>query len=232
MPGQAIADATRFGLYEWNLEIMSLDGRSIGSLRVSGMGQGPPPAGATRNITAANHVVIGGTGAFLGARGYMGAPLDAPQMSASPPVRSMTESPANRRINGGGALRQSVYVLPMLAPEIVTGPNGPAVFHGDLKTLVTAANPASAGETMILRMTGLGPTIPAVEPGDPFPADVLQQVNSPVDALVNGGAAEVVNSIGWPATVGEYRIDVRIPDSTPAGIASSVCPAVMRRCCQ
>src|SRR5262249_5183271 len=59
-PGQAIADATRSGFYEWNFEILKEDSTPIGSIRVSGMGGGVPPPGAVPEIRTANHVVVGG----------------------------------------------------------------------------------------------------------------------------------------------------------------------------
>lgn len=214
-PGQAIADINRSALAEWYIEILTGDGRLIGSIRLSGMtgGAGFQPPGQTQQIGAGSYVVVGGNGAFLGARGYAGAV--GPVVPALR-VASVAEDPANSRLLGGGGLHQGIYIVPMFSPEIVAGPNGPAVFHGDM-TPVTVAKPALAGETVILRMTGLGPTLPGVEPGDPFPTETLQPINSPVDVLVNGQTAGVVNSIGWPGTVGEYRIDVRIPDITAAG---------------
>ena len=110
-------------------------------------------------------------------------------------------------------------MIPMFVPQIVTTAGGPAVFHSDLSP-VTAAKPAKAGEVLIVEATGLGPTVPGVDPGQPFPTDSLFQVNSPVDVTVNGRPAEVINSIGWPGLVDTYRIDFRAPDGTTAGMAS------------
>src|SRR5262249_17461524 len=130
-----------------------------------------------------------------------------------------TEDPSRRRLHGSGSLRQGIYLLPMFTPEIVLEAGGAAVFHADFR-LVTLSNPARAGETLILRMTGLGPTIPGIEPGERFPTDALQPVNSPVEALVNGKAANVVNAVGWPSTIGEYRVDVQIPTDIAKGTAT------------
>ncbi|MBI3470113.1 MAG: hypothetical protein HY013_02000 [Candidatus Solibacter usitatus] len=99
-------------------------------------------------------------------------------------------------------------------------PNGPSVFHGADFSLVTAAKPARAGEVLILTATHLGPTRPGVDPGRPFPPSPLQEVNSPVDVLVNGQTAEVINKIGWPGLVDNYRVDFRVPEGTAAGTAS------------
>ena len=76
---------------------------------------------------------------------------------------------------------------------------------------MTAARPARAGEIVIVRATGLGPTRPGVNPGQPFPSDSVQEVNSPVEVLVGGKTAEVVNKLGWPGSVDTYRVDFRVP---------------------
>jgi uncharacterized protein (TIGR03437 family) len=101
----------------------------------------------------------------------------------------------------------------MERPEFVTASGTPAFFHSDL-TPVTAAKPAKAGETLIAMATGLGPTLPGVDPGQPFPAypaNRLQAVNSPVEVKVNGQSAEVINAVGWPGLVNTYRVDFRVP---------------------
>jgi uncharacterized protein (TIGR03437 family) len=110
-------------------------------------------------------------------------------------------------------------VIPMSRPEVVITPNGPAVFHADFSQ-VTAANPARAGELLILTATGLGPTLPGVDPGQPFPANSLQEVNSPVEVTVSGKPAEVINKIGYPGTTDSYRVDIRVPEGTAPGTAT------------
>jgi uncharacterized protein (TIGR03437 family) len=90
------------------------------------------------------------------------------------------------------------------------------VFHADF-SFVTAAKPAKAGEVLIVQATGLGPTVPGVIPGQPFPTDAPPTVNSPLDVTVNGQPAEVINKIGWPGLVDTYRVDFRVPESATAG---------------
>ena len=182
-PGEGISDTIRNGLGEYGYEFLTSEGTPIGTIVVLGLGGGSPAPGAPLSITQANYAIVGGTGAFLGARGSLGQSV-TPQPLA---VRSasITEDPANRRTNGGGRIRWALQVIPMSRPEIPASPTGPAVFHADFSP-VTAAKPARAGEVLIARATGLGPTRPGVNPGQPFPTDALQQVNSPVVVTMNG----------------------------------------------
>jgi hypothetical protein len=220
-PPLAIADVLRLGVAVHYLEILQPDGTPIGTIMVSGMSSGNPPPGAPSALSRDNLAVIGGTGAFLGARGQAGNAADS--LPANARVTSTSEDPANRRLHGAGAnggfKRFIVHLIPMFRPEIAASAEGPAVYHADF-TLVTPATPARAGEILILRLTGLGPTRPGVDPGQAFPADPVQEVNSPVEAAVNGKPAEVLNKVGWPGTVGNYRVDLRVPDVTADGMAS------------
>jgi len=217
-PGQAIADITRGNWIEWYIEILDEDGQRIGSIRVSGMGGGQPPPGQTRQIQQASYVVVGGNGAFLGVRGYMGAPAGIGGLSAR--FASMAEDPANRRLLGGGSVRQGIYILPMFRPEVLITPNGPAVVHASDFSLVTAAKPARAGEILTLFATGLGPTRPGVEPGQPFPAAPPQVANSPIDVTVNGSPADVLYAGGFPGSTDGYQVNFRLPSQLSPGLAS------------
>jgi len=211
-PGQAIADTVRNDVSTDSFEILNSDGSSIGTIVAYGLGGGSRAPGAPLSITQANLAITGGTGAFLGVRGQHGQAV-TPQ-GIPPREASMTEDPANRR-NGGGRQRFVLQVIPTFQPQIVTTPAGPAIFHADFSS-VTSASPAKAGEVLIAKTSGLGPTVPGVDPGKPFPADALQQVNSPVAVSVNGKPADVINAIGWPGLVDTYRVDFRVPDGTAA----------------
>src|SRR5215469_1582602 len=82
-PGQAIADINRGGLVEWYFEIQDSASNLIGSIRVSGANGGNVgPPGQTAQINSqASYMVIGGNGAFLGARGYMGMAAGIPTVA-------------------------------------------------------------------------------------------------------------------------------------------------------
>ena len=106
--------------------------------------------------------IIGGTGAFIGARGQWGQAVTP--TSTTIRQASVTEDPTFRRLNGGGRVKFVLQVIPLYQPEIFTTSAGPAVFHADF-SLVTAAKPAKAGEVLVVKATGLGPTVPGVNPG-------------------------------------------------------------------
>jgi uncharacterized protein (TIGR03437 family) len=92
--------------------------------------------------------------------------------------------------------------------------------HADFSA-VTNARPARAGETLIIRATGLGPVRPNLDPPGvkPFTSDPLQEVNSPVEVTVNGRDAGVLNKVGWPGERNVYRVDFQVPPETPPGTA-------------
>jgi hypothetical protein len=218
-PGEAIADTTRAGIYDFNFEFQQADGTPIGSIRSGGAGQGSPPPGAIKEIASGNHPILGGTGAFLGVRGYQGSPPGGSSNVDNARVVSFAEDPANRRLHGGGPGHHTLYLIPMFRPEIVITGGRPTVLHSDFSP-VTASKPAMAGEILILRTTGLGPTRPGLEPGEQFPTESPEDVNSPVDVTVNGRLADVTRKIGWPGTSDNYRVDFRVPVGTAPGWAT------------
>jgi hypothetical protein len=212
MPGQAISDlSVRGGLVDTYLEILQSDNTPVGTITAFGFTGGGPPPGAPGQCC--NQSVTGGTGAFQGVRGALTADL-----SMGYRVTTMVEDPAYRRINGGTRGHFYVYVTPISWPQIVTAAGAPSVLHADLSP-VTAAKQARAGETLIVTASGLGPTVPALPPGTPFPDNPVQQVNSPLEVTVNGKSAEVLNKIGWPGTTDTYRVDIVVPDGTAPGMA-------------
>jgi hypothetical protein len=218
--GRFIADISNAFPAQWELVILNLDGTLIGSIHIAGIGGGPAPVGAPKEITGSGWTVTGGTGAFFGARGYF-QPVQDPVSGE----RRTTdcEDPAYRRINadaGGNKRHPILYLVPLTQPQILTTPNGPAVIHASDGTLVSTAKPASAGEILSLFASGLGPTRPGVDPGQAFPASPLQVVNSPVQVLVNGNASDALYAGGYPGAVDGYQVNFRIPDGAAGGMAA------------
>ena len=222
--GRAIGDFTAAPTNAtFELTFLNLDGTLIGTLEIHGQGTSSDlrPPGAPSDIPGGSvYSVVGGTGPFLGVRGYF-----APVQDTISPERQTTdcEDPSYRRINadaGGNKRHPVLYLIPLMQPQILMTPNGPAIVHASDGTLVTAAKPAKAGEILSLFASGLGPTKPGVNPGQPFPATPLQPVNSPVQVLLNGEPGVVSYAGGYPGAVDGYQVNFRVPDDAAPGQAS------------
>ncbi len=116
-PGQFIADMDSGGFYQCAWQILSADGKYVGTLYDSGTSPGP------------DHIIIGGAGAFQGVTGTH-ALMEFPVAQRG---ASTSEDPANRRINGGGKFRVVFTLYPKSRPSVVSTSNGPAVVDSDGK---------------------------------------------------------------------------------------------------
>lgn len=216
-PGQAIGDITRGALGQSAWEILTADGRPVGTIVTTWLSGGAPPPGAPAACTGGNQAVIGGTGAFLGASGVV---CQAPTpVAVAVRSSSVLESPQNRRINGGGTNRYVMQIISRYVPEVAIESGQPVVLHADFSP-VTSSAPARAGETLVLLAAGLGPTIPSLGPGESFSQEQIRPVSSPVEVLVNGQAVAAETAVGWPGTVDRYRVDFKVPDGIAAGPAT------------
>jgi hypothetical protein len=213
-PGQAIADVTRAAIREHIFEILQPDGTPVGSIMLMGLSGGNSPPPGQPSTENANWAIVGGTGAFLGARGQAEAIVG---IGLGGRAASMGEDPANRRINGGSAGQCVLHIIPMTAPQIVTTANGPAITHSDF-SLVNGSKPAAAGEVLSLFATGLGP-VRGTATGQAFPSTPPAAVNSPVQVLVNGISADVLGAVGYPGSMDGYQVNFRFPPDTPKGNA-------------
>lgn len=201
-PGQPISDMDSGGMMQCVWQILSTDGKLIGTIIDSGM-------------VNSEHAVVGGVGAFLGMTGmHQVTQSVVPQRQAS-----SSEDPANRRIHGGGTFRDVFYLYPKSRPAVITTAGVPAIIHQDGR-VVSSANPAQAGEILTLYASGLGPTTPAVAIGKPFPSPGEARVNAPVEITVNGNTADVLYAGGAPGAVDGYQVNFQMPASLTAGTAT------------
>jgi len=216
-PGRALMDLPLGCPFQQVHSFMLPDGTVIGTIATIGVNTVGRPPGAPSNAVAGTGVLVGGSGAFLGVRGQAGLISGSGVRNAS-----ITEDPAYRRVNGGGKMTWFFQIVPAVWPEVLTVATGPAIFHGADFSPVTVEKPARAGEVLVMGVSGLGPVKGKLDPGQPFPAGDLLEVNSPVDITVNGKSADVVNKIGWPAMTNVYRVDFVVPAGTAPGLASVV----------
>lgn len=86
-------------------------------------------------------------------------------------------------------------------------------------SVVSSANPASAGSTVLMFATGLGEVDPAVTDGAAAPSSPLAMAtDSSLDQVVVGGAQETVTFNGLtPGLAGLFQLNTGIVGSTPLG---------------
>jgi hypothetical protein len=217
--GQPIADTMHGPMVVETYEFLASDGTPIGTIMSNGLrlAQPRPPGPPPGNL---NIAIVGGTGAFFGARGQVANPDRQSGTGSDLSSRSIRENPGLRRVNGGQNTQFSLYVVPLFRPETAMTANSPAITHSNDFSLVSASKPAAAGEILSLFATGLGPTRPGVDVGQPFPSDPPAIVNSPLQVTVNGKPAEVLGAVGLPGAVDGYQVNFRVPADIGKGTAT------------
>jgi uncharacterized protein (TIGR03437 family) len=95
----------------------------------------------------------------------------------------------------------------------------PAVYHASDMSPVTSSSPARSGEVLAVAVRGAGPVRPTLAAGAVFASEPFHQVTSPVTVLIGERAAPGINAIGWPGTPDVYRVDFRVTEGSPAGLA-------------
>lgn len=105
-----------------------------------------------------------------------------------------------------------------VSPGVAASADGQMIAqHADF-TYVTAANPATPGEVLIMYLVGLGATNPAVKSGSAAPsAEPLARVVNPVTVAVDGETASVPFAGMTPGAVGLYQIDFTVPSDAKNG---------------
>jgi len=224
-PGGAKADIARVSMREHFFEILKHDHdrTEIGTIMSTGLagGQAPPGWGPLQNPACTdvqvaggggNWAIVGGTGAYLGARGQVTGTGHAGRPA------SMKENPGNRGDpeHLGSTNCFVLHVIPMNPPEIMHSAAGYLIFHKNYG-LVTQFKPATANQDINLFATGLGPTKPDRDLSKPFPPP-RPKMNSPLSVTVNDIPATNVSAVGMPGTVACYHVKFRMPAGAGMGL--------------
>jgi len=96
-----------------------------------------------------------------------------------------------------------------VAPAIFFAPVAAVLKNTDY-SLVTASNPAHAGDVILVYLTGMGQTTPAIATGGLVPTGVVANTST-VTATVGGQDAAVAYSIASPGYAGLYQVALTIP---------------------
>ena len=106
-------------------------------------------------------------------------------------------------------------VQPAIFEVSLDGVRIAAALHADF-TLVTPLRPALPGEIILLFLTGLGPTNPAVGTNVLGPAPPARSIVDPIVGIDDTGA-EVLGSFYAPGLVTAYQVNFRIPANARPG---------------
>jgi uncharacterized protein (TIGR03437 family) len=156
------------------------------------------------------------------------------------PHVSLPQNFARLEINYNDALTNSLFLNPvpdsihvLNSCDVAAGANqtggcGPIVTHSD-GSLVTAANPAQANETLTMSLVGLGQPAGTVTTGAPAPeiAPTLDGVMISYDARENASPSMLVPTSSFPVdsaqlvpgSVGIYNITFLVP-ALPPGVSA------------
>jgi uncharacterized protein (TIGR03437 family) len=145
------------------------------------------------------------------------------QINAQMPFEAQGNVTLILRTPGGVSDNYNTVVLPGAPSVFRAAIDGvgmvPTVVRNTNSEMVTAANPVHTNDVLVIYLTGLGATNPAVPTGMPAPSDPLAiSILSPEVTL--GGAKLPLLYAGLaPGEVGVYQINVKVPSSTPTGLS-------------
>jgi uncharacterized protein (TIGR03437 family) len=144
--------------------------------------------------------------------------VSAGQINALVPFAT-TGPTATIVVQNNGANSNTVTVpVAATAPGIYSmdqsGSGSGAILHADF-SLVSDANPAAAGETVLIYLTGMGATTPTVADGTAGTAGTLYKAVSDATIYIGGKPGTVAFNGLAPGFPGLYQINVTLPTALP-----------------
>ncbi|HUB82346.1 MAG TPA: hypothetical protein VMB03_26295 [Bryobacteraceae bacterium] len=116
------------------------------------------------------------------------------------------------------------FVVASAAPAVfLTGTAGPqtglaTIFRADNGQLVTPTNPVRPGDTLVIYLTGMGPTSPAVQAGLQTPPTLLTSVTQAPELSLGSSSLSILYAGLVPGSLsGLYQINASVPKT---GLAS------------
>ncbi len=119
-------------------------------------------------------------------------------------------------VNNALSLPINITVVPV-QPGIAVRTDGTAeAQHTADYSLVTAANPAKPGETVVIYLAGMGATNPSVASGAPTPPQLVPTVVQPTVTLDSQNVTIAYAGL-TPTGIGLYQIDFVVPANARSG---------------
>jgi len=147
------------------------------------------------------------------------------QVNAQMPYQAIGDVTLILRTPGGQSNNYNLVIEPN-APSVFLGSVGPdtnipTVVRNDDGELVTPSHPIhrKSNTALVIYLTGLGPTSPAVATGQPAPSNPLAYSNLQPTVTLGGVNLPVIFSGLAPGLVGVDQINVSVPFSVPDGMS-------------
>ncbi len=126
---------------------------------------------------------------------------------------------ANQRVSLGLPLQPS-------SPAIFVDPDGsPLALDGETGVLLDSQNPARAGSSVQVLLSGLGRVAPDWPVGQPAPLENQPRVVAEVKAFLDGAPLQVLRASLAPGYIGFYLVEFRLPALVNRGPAEFVIEA-------
>jgi uncharacterized protein (TIGR03437 family) len=125
----------------------------------------------------------------------------------------------------GGISNNYLFSVQPAAPSVFqTGTAGPltglaTVVRADNNQLITPTNPIHPKDTVVIYLTGMGSTVPAVDAGMPAPSSPLASAAITPSVTLGGSAMTVLYAGLVPGEVGVYQINATAPDTLTQGLS-------------
>jgi len=146
------------------------------------------------------------------------------QVNAQMPFEAIGNVSMILRTPGGSSDTFNIVVLPT-APSVfrsgVAGPNTdlPTIIRNSNGELVTDTDPVHPDDVLVIFLTGMGPTSPAVATGMQAPSSPLAVALTKPTVTLGGAQLTMLYWGAAPGEVGVNQINVRVPKNVPTGIS-------------
>ena len=164
--------------------------------------------------------MLGGVGVTVNGRPAVISVVSATQVSFIVPYATTEPYAVIQLTNNNVASNLVTLFADLSAPGVFTqnqsGTGAAAALHPD-GSLVTASNPARAGETIAVYASGLGTVTPTVADGAPAPGTTLSRTDDVIDVYVDGTKASTTFSGLAPTFAGLYQVNFVVPAGTATG---------------
>jgi len=146
------------------------------------------------------------------------------QINAQMPFQAAGDVTMILHTPGGVSDNYNTTVVPSAPSVFLASVEGvgsavPAIVRNDNGEIVTASNPVHKNDVLIIYLTGLGITNPAVGTGLPGPASPLASAIVLPQVTLGSSNVDVMFAGMAPGEVGVYQINAKIPSSVQPGLS-------------